>query len=159
MVSIRAARDPEDRAFIAGLNPRLTEVIDAPTHSLQEVEQFQAFFTETAWEQNAGSNAIFIAQDEQGEGIGYVNVREGIDDILNKPCAYIALLVLEKAYEGKGVAQALMQKAEEWAANAGYERLALDVFASNTRALSFYESAGFAQETTRLIKEITPNRP
>lgn len=152
--SIRPERDAEDRAFIERLNPRLTEVIEAPTHSDDEVEAFQAAFTATAWEQSEGKSSTFLAVDEANELIGYVSVREGSDEVLSEPCAYIALLAVERIHEGKGVAKALIQKAEEWAVGMGYARVALDVFGSNTHALEFYERAGFRVETVRVIKKL-----
>ncbi|MXP13606.1 GNAT family N-acetyltransferase [Altererythrobacter confluentis] len=152
--SIRPERDEEDRAFIERLNPRLTEVINAPTHSDAEVEAFQAAFTATAWEQSAGRSATFLAVDEANELLGYVSVREGSDEVLSEPCAYIALLAVERMHEGKGVAKALIQKAEEWALEMGYARVALDVFGSNTRAFEFYKRAGFQVETVRVIKKL-----
>lgn len=152
--SIRLVHDEKDRAFIEGLNPRLTEVIKAPTHSDDEVESFQAAFTATAWEQSPGKSATFLAVGEKNELIGYVSVREGSDEMLSEPCAYIALLAVERRHEGKGIAKALIQKAEEWAVGMGYSRVALDVFGSNTHALEFYKHAGFCVETVRVIKKL-----
>lgn len=152
--SIRPERGAKDRAFIERLNPRLTQVIEAPTHSDNEVEAFQAAFTATAWEQSAGKSSTFLAVDEANELIGYVSVREGSDEVLSEPCVYIALLAVERCHEGKGVAKALIQTAEEWAVEMGYARVALDVFGSNTHALEFYERAGFRVETVRVIKKL-----
>lgn len=154
MFSIRLECDPQDRAFIEGLNPRLTEVINAPTHSAEEVRSFQQSFTATAWDEEATKNATFIAEGDDGARVGYVNVRQGTDDVLGEPCGYIALLAVERSHEGKGVAQALIRKAEEWASEAGFDRISLDVFASNKRALAFYERAGFEAETVRVVKKL-----
>lgn len=152
--SIRSECDDEDRSFIQGLNPRLTEVIIAPTHSSSEVRSFQQAFTATAWEANSEKNATFLAIEETGDRIGYINVREGLDDVLGEPCGYIALLAVEREHEGKGVAQSLVKQAERWAKEMGFSRLALDVFASNDHALKFYERAGFQREMVRVIKKL-----
>ncbi|MEH6756459.1 MAG: GNAT family N-acetyltransferase [Parasphingorhabdus sp.] len=152
--SIRAEENDADRGFIEGLNPRLTEVIEAPAHSKREVELFQDGFTATAWNSDIGENATFIAIQECGERIGYVNVREGMDEIAGKKCGYIALLAVKPEAEGQGVARSLVNEAEQWAKKMGYARLALDVFASNDRGLRFYEKAGFRHETVRVIKQI-----
>ena len=152
--SIRAEETEADREFIEGLNPRLTEFIEAPAHSKRDVEQFQDGFTATSWDSDIGENATFIATKECGERIGYVNVREGMDEIAGKKCGYIALLAVKPEAEGQGVARSLVNEAEKWAKQMGYARLALDVFASNDRGLRFYEKAGFRHETIRVIKQI-----
>ncbi|OHD09166.1 MAG: hypothetical protein A3E77_15625 [Sphingopyxis sp. RIFCSPHIGHO2_12_FULL_65_19] len=95
-----------------------------------------------------------MAIEETGKRIGYVNVREGSDDVLGEACGYIALLAVEREHEGKGVAQSLVKQAERWAKEMGFSRLALDVFASNEHALKFYERAGFQPETVRVIKKL-----
>ncbi len=152
--SIRLECGAEDRVYIEGLNPRLTDVIIAPTHSVAEVAQFQSAFTCTAWDTHREKNATFLAVADSGERLGYVNVREGHDEILSEPCGYIALLAVVHGHEGRGIAKALVEQAEQWAQDMGYSRLALDVFASNDHALGFYERAGFLPETVRVIKRL-----
>lgn len=154
LFSIRLESDLQDRAFIEKLNSRLTEVIDAPTHTADEVRSFQDLFTATAWDGKTGKNATFIAIDDDGNKVDYVNVREGTDDVLGEPCGYIALLAVKSSHESRGIARALIQRAEEWAAEVGFDRVALDVFASNDRALKFYERAGFEAETIRVVKRL-----
>ena len=152
--SIRAEESESDRLFIEGLNSRLADVIEAPAHSKKDVKLFQKRFTATSWDSDIGDSAIFIATEESGDRSGYVNVREGLDDIANEKCGYIALLAVKPEAEGKGVARALVGEAECWAKQMGYGRLALDVFTSNERGLQFYENAGFQHETIRVIKQI-----
>lgn len=152
--SIRTFLDEADRGFIERLNCRLTEVIEAPAHSRREIELFQSRFTATSWDGDTGHQETFVAIDEHGKKVGYVNVREGIDEIAGAKCGYIALLAVEPEAEGQGVAQSLVNKAEQWAKQVGYARLALDVFASNGRGLRFYEKAGFQQEAIRVIKQL-----
>ena len=152
--SIRSARDDEDRRFVESLNPRLTDVISAPAHSASEVRSFQEAFTATAWSIESGKSATFLAVDRAGLRIGYINVREGSDDVLGEPCGYIALLAIQEEYEGRGVARLLMKRAERWAKEMGFDRVALDVFASNNNALEFYQRAGFKPETVRVIKRL-----
>ena len=152
--SIRPGESEADRPFIERLNARLVEVIKAPTHTEHEVKIFQEGFTASSWDPNIPHNATFVAIDAQGEQIGYVNVREGVDEIVSGKCAYIALLAVVPAAEGKGVAQSLVNEAEQWARQMGYVRVALDVFASNERGLRFYGKMGFNPETIRVIKNI-----
>jgi GNAT superfamily N-acetyltransferase len=50
--------------------------------------------------------------------------------------------------------RALMERAEAWARIRGFRILALDVFALNTHAHSFYQHLGYVEETLKLIKEL-----
>ncbi|PSJ37912.1 GNAT family N-acetyltransferase [Allosphingosinicella deserti] len=152
--TIRPERDDADRVFIRGLNARLSDVIDAPTHSEDEVVAFQDRFTSSAWGDDAKPGATFIAVRTEGQRLGYVHVRRGVDDISDDVCGYVALLAVVAEVEGEGVGQALLDAAEAWAKSMGFRRLALDVFASNQRGCRFYEKAGYRPETIRLIKEL-----
>lgn len=152
--SIRPSAGEADHRFIERLNARLTEVIKAPTHTEGQVASFQQGFTASSWDADIFSNATFVAVNVQDEPIGYVNVREGNDEIAEEKCGYIALLAVVPEVEGQGVAQSLVSKAEEWSRQMGYTRVALDVFASNERGLRFYNKVGFAHETIRVIKKI-----
>lgn len=152
--TIRPEKDEADRAFIHGLNVRLSGVIDAPTHSKEEVVAFQDRFTASAWAPDTGKSATFIAVGKNGRRLGYVHVREGMDEIANEKCGYIALLAVGAEVEGEGVGQSLLEEAEKWTRETGLRRLSLDVFASNLRGQRFYEKAGFRPETIRLIKKL-----
>lgn len=152
--TIRPEECEADRAFMRGLNARLSGVIEAPTHSKQEVMAFQDRFTASAWEHDPEDSATFIAVGKDGQRLGYVNVRGSADEIANERCGYIALLAVADQAEGEGVGQSLLQEAEKWAGQMGFRRLSLDVFASNLRGRSFYESAGFRPETIRVIKRL-----
>jgi ribosomal protein S18 acetylase RimI-like enzyme len=149
---IRPEEGEEDRAFISGQNARLSGVIDAPAHSKEEVVAFQDRFTALAWEVDPGDGATFLAVGKDGQRLGYVSVRGGMDEIANERCGYIALLAVIGEVEGEGVGQSLLEEAERWARHKGFRRLSLDVFASNLRGRRFYERAGFRHETIRVIK-------
>ncbi len=151
---IRPSNGDTDIAFIERLNTRLIGVIDAPAHTESQVRLFQEGFTASSWNADIANNATFIAVNDEGEPIGYVNIREGADEIAGEKCGYIALLAVVPEAEGQGVAQSLVSEAERWAQQLGYTRLALDVFASNERGLRFYDKIGFKRETIRVIKRI-----
>lgn len=152
--TIRPEKDETDRVFIQGLNARLSGVIDAPAHSKEQVVAFQDRFTATAWQDETGDSATFIAVGKDGQRLGYVNVRASADEIANERCGYIALLAVVAEAEGQGVGQSLLLEAEQWTRRMGFRRLSLDVFASNHRGQGFYEKAGFRPETIRVIKQL-----
>lgn len=152
--TVRPEQDEADRVFIRGLNARLCSVIDAPTHSRKEVETFQDRFTASAWADEKVDGATFVAVSEHGQRLGYVNVRESADDIADERCGYIALLAVAEEAESEGVGQSLLRAAEKWSKDMGFSRVALDVFASNSRGQRFYETAGFRPETLRVVKRL-----
>jgi ribosomal protein S18 acetylase RimI-like enzyme len=152
--SIRAEEGEADHVFMLSLNKRLVDVSQAPTHSEAEVAVFQEQFTASAWSNDIETNATFVAVGEDGRRLGYVNVRETADEIGQEKCGYIALLAIVAEAEGKGVAQALVSRAENWSKQQGFSRLSLDVFASNQRAQQFYKKAGYQSEMIRVIKQL-----
>ncbi|MCJ8191661.1 GNAT family N-acetyltransferase [Sphingomicrobium aestuariivivum] len=153
MITIRREQ-PDDAHFIEALDRRLAEVIEAPAHDAEAVSAFQRDFTASRHDASLGEQATFVALGESGERLGYVNVRSGRDEISGDDCGYIALLAVAPEAEGKGVARRLTEGAEDWSREQGHQRLALDVFASNRRALAFYEKQDFAPETLRMIKRL-----
>jgi GNAT superfamily N-acetyltransferase len=152
--TVRPEEDEADRAFIRGLNLRLSGVINAPAHSKEEIVAFQDRFTDSAWADDKADAATFVAVGKDGRRLGYVNVRESTDEIADERCGYVALLAVVAEAEGKGVGQSLLHAAERWSKDMGFSRVALDVFASNDRGRRFYETAGFRPETIRVIKRL-----
>jgi ribosomal protein S18 acetylase RimI-like enzyme len=47
-----------------------------------------------------------------------------------------------------------MLACEEWSRTRGYPLLTLNVFARNTRAISFYERLGYGADTLKYAKEL-----
>lgn len=62
--------------------------------------------------------------------------------------AELGMFVLP-SWRGSGLAQEMMSLALDWAAQAGYRKVVLGVFASNERALRFYRKMGFVEEGRR----------
>ncbi|MGH3425199.1 MAG: GNAT family N-acetyltransferase [Nocardioidaceae bacterium] len=60
--------------------------------------------------------------------------------------------------EGSGAGRALLAAAESLARENGHARLTLETGAANTRALDFYDRAGYDVETVRLTKSLTGTR-
>jgi ribosomal protein S18 acetylase RimI-like enzyme len=53
------------------------------------------------------------------------------------------------ACRGVGAGGALLEAAADWAAEAGFRKVALGVFPENERAIAFYERHGFEREGLR----------
>jgi RimJ/RimL family protein N-acetyltransferase len=92
----------------------------------------------------AGAGVQFVALDEGGEVVGWCDVvrdhREGFRH------AWRLGMGLLPVVRGRGVGRRLAEAAIAAARAKGAERIELEVFASNTRAIALYERLGFARE-------------
>lgn len=68
--------------------------------------------------------------------------------------AYVGELVVAERAEGHGVGHLLMARAEQWAQEAGHDRLTLETGAANTGALAFYAALGYATEEVVLTRAL-----
>lgn len=142
-----------DLPFIHALAPRLAAAADLAWRSAGEVMHFQrAFMHETLEMPRAGAVTFIACEDE--ERLGFVHAEPQLDIFTDRNAAYVPLLAVTEAAEGRGVAAALMARVEEWAKQQGYGHIALDVFASNGRGRAFYARHGYGEETIRLVKDI-----
>lgn len=149
-MEVRPAR-AEDRPFIMGLAPRLAGVAQLGWRDAAEIERFQHGFMETSLAN--GAAATLLAWDGT-EALGFVHVEASADPMNGESCAYVSLLAVTEAAEGRGAARALMAAAEDWTRQQGFRLLCLDVFASNARGREFYARQGFGEETLRLVKAL-----
>lgn len=144
-----------DLPFMMGLAGRLAAVADFPWRSAAEMKAFQhAFMTEVL---ARPETITLVAEDAPGGApLGFAALEPHADDITNGPAGYLSLLAVTAAAEGRGVARRLVAAAEETARQHGWQVLALDVFATNTRGRRFYDGLGYRAETLRLVKPLTP---
>jgi RimJ/RimL family protein N-acetyltransferase len=92
----------------------------------------------------AGGGVELVAVDEGGRVVGWCDVqrfrREGFRHV-----GRLGMGLLPEV-RGRGVGQRLAFAAIEAARSQGVERVELDVFASNDRAIALYEGLGFVRE-------------
>lgn len=150
---IRLASDA-DLPFVLSLTPRLSGVPRPAWHNLTDMVAFQDRFMKATLQPEASGAATYIAINASNDSIGYIHIQPGRDGVTDEPCGYVSLLAVKEGFEGGGVATSLMKRAEEWAREQGYRLLSLDVFATNARAVKFYEGFGFGAETIRLVKTL-----
>ena len=153
VVSLRPAGPAGDIEFMLAQSPRLAAGIEPRSHSAEQIAAFQARFTQETLER-ATTETLTLMALLDGERAGFVHVQRALDEISGEACAYVALLVVIAAAEGRGIAARLMAEAEAWAAGQGLGRLSLDVFDSNGHARGFYDRLGFKADTIRMVKRI-----
>ena len=76
--------------------------------------------------------------------------------ILLRKGDYVDHLWVRPEFMGQGVGSALLAHAEERAAKDGFDRLTLDCFEKNKKALAFYRNKGFRVTLTRDAAEYMP---
>lgn len=105
------------------------------------------------------SGKVFVAEVTH-RVVGFVSIwaevrSEEIDE-KSSVYAFISDVVVLPAYRGRGLGQALLQRAEDYARQHGATILKLDVLARNTGARKVYEQFGFQEHEVVMTKCLSP---
>ena len=95
-----------------------------------------------------------VAIDDNGVVRGLTLVRMRAELLSEAPSAHLEAIVIDESFEGRGVAQALLDDAELLAEARGATSMTLHVFARNTRARALYDRSGYDGELLRYIKPL-----
>ncbi|MBD2096645.1 GNAT family N-acetyltransferase [Trichocoleus sp. FACHB-591] len=90
-------------------------------------------------------STIFLASD-RGNMLGFTQLYPSFSSVSMKRVWILNDLFVEEAYRGKGVAQLLMNAAEEFARETGAVRIVLATQISNIAARSLYVSRGYIKD-------------
>lgn len=105
----------------------------------------------------AHAGAVFLAEVD-GEIAGYVSVlaRVPYEDLDDPPgeYAYVWDLYVHAPFRGRGIARALLARAEAHARAHGASELRINALARNTPARELYRSCGFAPHLESLSKPL-----
>lgn len=141
---------PNDRSFVFSLALRLAIGKQPWRDRALWLKTVEEWLTESISQHNQ-KTLVFIAEDEQGEPLGFATVSHSTH-FIGQPQAYLGELVTLEQAEGRGVGSALVKACEQWAREQGYTILTLTTGAGNTRARRFYEHLGFQEEEVTLTK-------
>ena len=105
-----------------------------------------------AFTKDISRQELYVLIDEQ-RIIGMVAMSTLIDEeykavewlTKNKNSIYIHRLAVHPAFQGKGNAQKLMDFAEKYATEQGFNSIRLDTFSKNSRNQRFYEQRGYVR--------------
>jgi GNAT superfamily N-acetyltransferase len=143
-----------DREFVLELAERLIEFGRVPGRDpLQMVARDRAVLA-NALEEPSPDSALFVAEDDHGEALGFIHLTTADDYYTDSSTAHVADVVVRTAVGGAGVGSALMAYAEQWARDRGFAMLTLNVFTANRRARELYARLGFEEEWMRCIKRL-----
>lgn len=141
---------PDDRAFVLGLGPRLAIGKPLWRDTALWLKAVDRWLNESI-DQHNQKTMLLIAEDEQGERLGFASVSHS-KHFTGQPQAYIGELVTSEKAESRGVGTALVEACEQWAREQGYTIITLTTGAENARALKFYEHLSFHSEDITLTK-------
>jgi len=158
-IIVRPARGSDHPAVerllrqIAQLHADLRPEIFRPGSRKYDGEQFAAMLSDP----NA---PILVAQDEQGEVLGYAmlqvkTVGEAQHPVLlPRTFLYLDDLCVDGAARGLGVGTLLMDAVLELAKSWGIKKIELNVWECNEGAMRFYERLGFATQRRELELDV-----
>jgi len=109
--------------------------------------QWVAAFTDDRRE----GDACFVAEDVAGRVVGFVACGRAADEHVRPPegAGEVYSIYLREGVRGTGTGRALMERAHEAMAGAGFDRAVLWVLESNDPTRRFYEAAGWSWDGSR----------
>lgn len=150
---IRACRE-SDRDFLIGLARRFMDFELMGWRDPAVMEEAQIRLAQKSVDHPEAGVEIFIAEEETGELLGFVEVHPHKDALSGIEQGYIAAIAVSPQGEGQGTGRRLMLTAENWARQKGYKQLVLNVFTNNERAVRFYTRLHYEMEVARMVKEL-----
>jgi GNAT superfamily N-acetyltransferase len=132
--------------YNAGLDPRFALAEDWERHLTARIERALV-----------GRDHLALLARVGGRPAGFLLAAVHVDDPLwrYREWAEVEALYVERAWRGTGLADELLVRAFDWAAERDLTAVQLYVTASNTRAISFYERQGF-QSAQAVMRTLLP---
>ena len=150
---IRSASAADGDAMLE-LMPRLSEFEIPESRNPEHLWRDDAALLRKWIAGDADDCLVHVAEDNDGAILGLTLVRLRPEALSHEPSAHLEAIAVAKEAEGKGVARALLDTAEEEAGRHGAQTMTLHVISTNTRARRFYERSGYDGEMIRYIKPI-----
>ncbi|MDX9674088.1 MULTISPECIES: GNAT family N-acetyltransferase [unclassified Pseudomonas] len=125
----------------------VAELFDAYRGFYQQpsnLAQSRAFIAERM---DGDESAIFLAQDENGGALGFVQLYPTFSSIDAHRTWLLSDLFTAPAARGRGVGRLLMNTARDFALQTGAKGLVLETATDNFTAQGLYESLGYVRDT------------
>ncbi len=143
--------DAADHDGVTEMSPRLCIGVAAWRDSSRVAAAVRGWIDMALASAGADGHAVFVAKFDE-RIVGIVTVEERPHWSGGDADGYVGELVTAEDMEGRGVGRALMAAAEQWAVERGLRHLTLETGAGNSRARTFYQHLGYAEEEVRLTK-------
>jgi aminoglycoside 6'-N-acetyltransferase I len=94
---------------------------------------------------------VFVAETQE-EIVGFIelNLRNFAEGSTARFVPYIEGWLIEKRYQNQGIGNSLIQKAEQWATESGFNELASDTELENKKSITIHGKLGF-KEVERIV--------
>ncbi|QSX77164.1 GNAT family N-acetyltransferase [Agrilutibacter solisilvae] len=153
-MTIRPARHG-DHAFILGLCERFTSFELPLGRDRAVVTQVLHDDIDKHLRQDTPDSFFFVIEDG-GQRAGFVHLQLMTDFFGRGRNCHVSDLAIDAAFEGRGLASALLRHSETFGRENGCAQVTLSVFPANTRARELYERQGFSMELLRMAKRLEP---
>ena len=101
---------------------------------------------------------VFICENSHGDRVGYIFLclRTVVEDILRRAAKvlYIDDLCVSEPFRRSGAGSFMISFAEGYAARSGCDRVELNCWCANNRAMRFYEAVGYKPQRTIMEKKL-----
>ena len=141
--TIRSARQKD----LSGIVGAIRQVTEEMTYIVAESVADELDHENVLLRRNELESRIFFAATVNDEVIGWAHVYAPELEKLSHT-AELTVGVLE-GYRGRGIGSHLLQRALEWTASNGYEKLYQSVPSTNEDAIAFFEERGWEVEAVR----------
>ncbi|WP_088835174.1 GNAT family N-acetyltransferase [Paenibacillus tyrfis] len=148
------AYEETDQSFVVGLALRFMDFELMSWRDPKKMAEAQLRIAQESIQSPSPGTEIFVAEDEKGERLGFLEVGPHHDKLNDTEQGSIVAIAVSPQGEGQGVGTRLMAKAEEWAKEKGYGQLILHVFHGNHRAVGLYKHLGYEIEVAKMVKEL-----
>lgn len=90
---------------------------------------------------------VMVAQADNGQVLGFIEIkiRNYAEGSAQPAVPYVEGWYVEAEWQGQGVGKALMQRAEQWVIEQGYNELASDAELENTNSQAAHQALGFRE--------------
>jgi ribosomal protein S18 acetylase RimI-like enzyme len=153
--SVKVEVRPLVEEDLALLRQVIRRLVPGATGSPRDPAAMDQFFTRLEsgdFSLDPGSDGLVASID--GAAVGLMTIHPDTDYFTGHPRAHVDHLAVAAEAEGKGVGRTLLEHAEQWARERGCREVVLDVFASNTGAIAFYERCGYRPDHIRMAKPV-----
>ncbi len=113
------------------------------SHLAQTVENYLSSDTPLWW-----------VESTESVPIACLWMGNAVDQVSGDRYAYIFLLYVAPEHRRRGIAKALIHKAETWAASRGDRQIGLQVFSHNQVALALYRRLGYQIQSFSTLKQL-----
>lgn len=115
-------------------------------HLAETVERHFSHRTPVWWVETAA---------ESPQTVGYLWLGNAVDQQQGDRHSYVLALYVAPEYRRRGIATALLQHAQDWAAARGERQIGLQVFADNPGAIALYRKLGYQTHSLWLTKPLS----